>query len=125
MYAIRSYYVIFEPGETLKYVTITMINDDEVENDELLVLQLVSDGLTVAKLGKQTTHSIRILDNDPIKAYFRTHEADFSEDSNITASIRLTSASEQDCVIKYTITPLTADSNDIDLDNSYNSDNLV
>ena len=117
--------IVFAPGETLKYVTITAINDNDIEGDELLVLQLVSDGLTVAKLGSLTEHTLRILDNDPVEAYFRVHEGDFGEDDNITVSVRLSDVVDQDVQVTYRITTLTASSNDIDLDHSYNSDNPV
>ena len=117
--------IVFEPGETVKRVTITAINDDVVEDDELLILQLVSDGLTVAKLGSLTEHTIRILDNDPIRAYFRVHERDFGEASDITVSVQLSAVAAQDVNINYDINTLTASANDIDLESSFNSANPI
>jgi len=117
--------IIFAPGETLKYVTITILNDDAVENDELLVLQLVANGLTIAKLGATTQHTIRIVDNDPVRAYFRVHEGDFGENSNVSVSVYLSEASEQDVIINYKVTLLTANDKDVDLNDSYNSDNPI
>jgi len=115
--------IVFNPGETVKRVTITGINDDVVEDDELLILQLVSDGLTVGKLGTLTEHTIRILDNDPIRADFKVHELEVGEDTDIAISVHLSAVAEQDVTIPYRIDTLTASANDIDLANSYNSSN--
>lgn len=110
--------IVFAPGEVRKSITVEIINDAEVESDELIIFELLSEGLTVARLGDQTRHTIRIIDNDPIRAYFRVHEGDFFESGNIAVSVRLSEAAEQDVIINYNVTTLTASSNDIDLTSS-------
>ncbi len=113
--------IIFKPGETQKIITVTIINDDIVEGDELLTFELVADGLTIGKLGEHTQHTIRIVDNDPVLAHFKTHKNDYYENENITVSVYLSDAAEQDVIVNFGVTLLTADNNDVDLEDSFTS----
>ena len=117
--------ITIQSGDTEATIYITLMNDNEIEGDEYLVLDLVEDGLTVAKLGDITRHTIRILDNDQISVYVASHEFEFMETSDITVPVRVSSVSESDIEVTYTIEYLTLDDKDIDEDSSYNSDNPV
>ena len=55
--------LVFAPGERRKMITITVVDDTEVESDETVVLTLGTP--TNGTLGNATTYTLTIKDNDP------------------------------------------------------------
>jgi hypothetical protein len=117
--------IVFEPGETEKTITITLLNDDNDEDDEFIYIDLVQNGLTNVVLGEITRHTVRIIDNDVIEVYFPRHTLEYSEGEDILVPFRLTSISEQDIEVAYSISYGTANANDLDLNDSFNSPNPI
>jgi hypothetical protein len=113
--------IIFAPGETFKQITFSVINDSLVEEDEFIYFDLVGQGLTVAQLGEQTRHTVRIIDNDPVRAFFRVHEGEFYENSNITVSVVLSEPVNEDVTIQYTTTLITANDRDVSASDSFST----
>ena len=112
--------ILFGPGETSKTITINIINDDTVEDDEFIYIDLVSDGLTVAELGDITRYTIRIVDNNKdLRVYFKTHEDEVSESENVTIPFYLSAPSESEIEVGFSITMLTVDNDDIDLTDTF------
>ena len=104
--------MVFAPGETVKTIRINIVNDLIEEDDELLILELVQDGLVEAQIGERNLHTIRIIDNDPTLVHFDTQEEDFYENANIVIPVRLNAPLEEDLNVSFSITPVTA--NDAD-----------
>ena len=111
--------IVFAPGETSKTIEIDMINDDTLEDDEFIYVDIGGDGLTVAELGDITRYTIRILDNDNFRVYFKTHEDEIHESADATIPLYLSAPSENEIEVGFSITMLTVDDNDIDLSSSY------
>ncbi len=59
----RTQTLTFRPGETRKFITLTLINDTLYEGEETAILELSSP--TNAFLGIQARHRVTIIDNDP------------------------------------------------------------
>ena len=59
----RTQTLTFRPGETRKFIALTLINDTLYEGDETAIIELSSP--TNAFLGTQTRHRVTIVDNDP------------------------------------------------------------
>jgi uncharacterized repeat protein (TIGR01451 family) len=55
--------LIFQAGETLKYITVTLVNDALYEGDETAIITLSSP--INAALGTRTVHTFSIVDDDP------------------------------------------------------------
>lgn len=104
--------MVFAPGETVKTIRINIVNDLIEEDDELLIIELVQDGLVEAQIGERNLHTIRIIDNDPTLVHFDTQEEDFYENANIVIPVRLNAPLEEDLNVSFSITPVTA--NDAD-----------
>ncbi len=115
--------IIIESGETEATIYLTLENDDLEEGTEYIILEIVEDELTVAKLGPISRHTIKIIDNDAISVYFAKHEYEFMETNNISVPARLSAVSESDIELYYEVEFITLDDSDVDMDSSSTSDN--
>ncbi len=104
----------FRPGDLRKPIPIEIINDNNEEGDELIVLAIDTSNLSVAGPGEILTHTIRVRDNDIITARFASHNEEFSESQDIAATIILSSPSDSEITIPFTVATGTAQDADID-----------
>ena len=111
--------IVFAPGETSKTFEIDMINDSDVEDDEFIYIDLAQDEAGVVELGDITRHTIRVLDNDEVRVYFKSHESEVYESSNISLPLYLSAPSDQDIEVSFSVTTLTASDDDIDMSSTY------
>ena len=115
--------IVFAPGETSKVIYLTSINDDAEEGDEFLVIEIVTDGLSVVVPGDILSHKVRIRDNDRIRVSMSRYEGEFKENATISIPLQLSSVSASDILVPYTITPLEGSLEDLSLESTYTSDN--
>jgi len=115
--------IVFAPGETSKVIYLGTINDDAEEGDELLVLEIVTDSLSVAVPGAILSHTVRIRDNDRIRVSIPRYEGEFKENATISVPLQLSSVSASEILVPYTITALEGSLSDLNLASTYTSSN--
>ncbi len=76
----------FHPGDTLKYIEFTIVDDNLVEDNETLVLQLNAP-VGFAVLGEVNKFTLHIDDNDKVGAYFTSAHSQKSETDNTATMI--------------------------------------
>jgi hypothetical protein len=117
--------IVFAPGQTQRTITINLTNDDADEDDELIIVDLVANGLTNVVLGERTRHTVRVIDNDVVEVTFPRNSNEFDEGGNIIIPLQLSSPSDQDVEVGYSFTYQTASAADLDLEDGANSNNPI
>ncbi|WP_243393522.1 glycosyl hydrolase family 18 protein [Solimonas fluminis] len=91
----------FAPGETLKTISVSTVDDTQVEGPETLVLTLGTPGY--GKLGAPAQHTLTLADNDaaPPTLGFSAATASGSEAQASTVDVVLSAASTQTVTVGY------------------------
>jgi hypothetical protein len=104
--------VTFQPGETVKTIPLVIIDDLIEEDDETIVITLSNPANAV--LGKNTTYTYTILDNDTVSVSFTSETSSEVEAlSPHTLEVKLSKAAQQTVTVNYTVSG-TALGNGID-----------
>jgi hypothetical protein len=94
--------VTFQPGETVKTIPLTIIDDLIEEDDETIVITLSNAANAV--LGKNTTYTYTILDNDTVSVSFTSETSSKVESiSPCTLEVQLSKAAQQTVTVNYAV----------------------
>jgi len=116
--------IIFRPGQTEKLLPIDVDNDLDVEEDETIIFNILSEGLTVARPVTPMQQTVYILDNDgedltepgDVRVELTLEEQTVSEGRSVLFTVSVDSDVEEAIDILYILEYESADVNDIDLD---------
>jgi len=113
-YTVAAGPLTFSPGETVKTISINVVNDGNNEDDETIEVTLLSASGGDGELGTETVHTYTIVDPRPSVGFESAVGSAREDAGTVDIAVVLSAASAGQVTVDYDVTGGTADGGGVD-----------